>query len=143
MGLFFENLKAQSRWEVEMNLSNMSTQELKKLRRDIDGEIAEREEAEHREIMELVKTYLSKGVGVTKATITENRKVHPGNGLITTSEIAERLGVPKPQIYRLTSQGSIPAVRIGKYYRFDYREVVDSLATTKSDLDSTPSTRES
>jgi excisionase family DNA binding protein len=119
----------------------MTMKELKKLRRDIDGEISEREDEERSEIMELVKGHLRKGEGVPQSAITENRKAHPRNGLIGTSEIAERLGVPKSQIYRLASQGSIPAVRIGKYYRFDYQEVVDSLATVKSDSNSKSGTR--
>lgn len=118
-----------------MNPSNMTMKELKKLRRDIDGEISEREDEEQREIMELVKGYLRKGEGVPQYAITENRKAYPRNALIGTSEIAERLGVLESQIYRLTSQGNIPAVRIGKYYRFDCQEVVDYLATIKSDLD--------
>jgi len=38
--------------------------------------------------------------------------------LLTADELGERWQVPKAQVYRLTREGSLPAVRIGRYYRY-------------------------
>ena len=40
--------------------------------------------------------------------------------LLTAEQLADRWQVPKSQVYRLTREGKIPAVHLGKYYR--YRE---------------------
>jgi excisionase family DNA binding protein len=45
----------------------------------------------------------------------------PANGvdrLLTAGELAQRWQVPKAQVYRLTREGRIPAVRLGRYYRY-------------------------
>jgi excisionase family DNA binding protein len=46
--------------------------------------------------------------------------------LITVGELAKRLNVPVSWIYHRTRLGqqAIPHVRIGKYVRFDWEEVV-------------------
>ncbi|MCB9772241.1 MAG: helix-turn-helix domain-containing protein [Candidatus Omnitrophica bacterium] len=48
------------------------------------------------------------------------------NRLVTVSEIAEILRVPKSWIYARTSMGpdAIPHVKIGKYVRFRVEEVL-------------------
>ncbi len=38
--------------------------------------------------------------------------------LLTADELGERWQVPKAQVYRLTREGALPAVRIGRYYRY-------------------------
>jgi excisionase family DNA binding protein len=38
--------------------------------------------------------------------------------LLTAGELAERWQVPKAHVYRLTRDGLIPAVRLGRYYRY-------------------------
>lgn len=38
--------------------------------------------------------------------------------LLTADELAERWQVPKQHVYRLTRDGSIPVVRLGRYFRY-------------------------
>jgi excisionase family DNA binding protein len=38
--------------------------------------------------------------------------------LLTPAQLAKRWQVAKQQIYRLTRDGAIPAVKIGRYYRY-------------------------
>ena len=38
--------------------------------------------------------------------------------LLTADQVAERWQVPKSQVYRLTRDGAVPAVRLGRYYRY-------------------------
>jgi len=38
--------------------------------------------------------------------------------LLTAGELADHWQVPKAQVYRLTREGRIPAVRLGRYYRY-------------------------
>lgn len=38
--------------------------------------------------------------------------------LLTADDLAERWQVKKSQVYRLAREGRIPAVQIGRYYRF-------------------------
>jgi len=48
------------------------------------------------------------------------------NKLITVKELAKRLNVPVSGIYRRTRLGqeAIPHVKMGKYVRFDWEEVM-------------------
>ena len=48
------------------------------------------------------------------------------NELITVTELAKRLNVPVSWIYRRTRLGqeAIPHVKMGKYVRFDWEEVM-------------------
>jgi excisionase family DNA binding protein len=43
--------------------------------------------------------------------------------LLTTQEVAVILNVPRGHIYRLLKRGRLPAVRIGREWRFDEREL--------------------
>jgi excisionase family DNA binding protein len=63
------------------------------------------------------------------SSLRRERRVHPSvvservpaNGadrLLIADELAERWQVPKAQVYRLTREGRIPAVRLGRYYRY-------------------------
>lgn len=38
--------------------------------------------------------------------------------LLTAEDLADRWQVPKSHVYRLTREGVIPAVRLGRYYRY-------------------------
>jgi excisionase family DNA binding protein len=38
--------------------------------------------------------------------------------LLTAEQLAERYQIPISQVYRLTRGGAIPAVRLGRYYRY-------------------------
>ena len=38
--------------------------------------------------------------------------------LLTAEQLAERWQVPTSQVYRLTRDGAIPAVKLGRYYRY-------------------------
>jgi len=38
--------------------------------------------------------------------------------LLTAEELAARWQVPKSHVYRLTREGQIPAVKLGRYYRY-------------------------
>lgn len=41
-----------------------------------------------------------------------------GAALLTAEEVAERWQVPISQVYRLTRSGLVPAVKLGRYYRY-------------------------
>lgn len=38
--------------------------------------------------------------------------------LLTADQLAERWQVPKSHVYRLTREGAVPAVKLGRYYRY-------------------------
>ncbi|MBI4527180.1 MAG: helix-turn-helix domain-containing protein [Deltaproteobacteria bacterium] len=46
--------------------------------------------------------------------------------LLTPEQLAERLKVPVSWVYEQSRQGHIPTHRIGRYIRFDLREVMES-----------------
>ena len=50
-----------------------------------------------------------------------------GNNLVTVQVMAEMLDVPVSWIYQRTRFGreSIPHIKLGKYIRFDPKEVID------------------
>jgi len=52
----------------------------------------------------------------------------------TLIELAERLGVIKSHIYHLTSIGRIPVIKVGKYSRYDYEEVLKALNPSNSSI---------
>ena len=41
-----------------------------------------------------------------------------GRRLLTAEDLAERWQVPVSQVYRLTRDGRLPVVRLGRYYRY-------------------------
>ncbi len=47
-------------------------------------------------------------------------------GLLTADELANRLKVPLSWVYEQSRQGGIPTYRLGRYIRFDLREVLTS-----------------
>ena len=38
--------------------------------------------------------------------------------LLTAEQLAERWQVPTSQVYRLTRDGQVPTVKLGRYYRY-------------------------
>ncbi|MGI8462321.1 MAG: helix-turn-helix domain-containing protein [Solirubrobacterales bacterium] len=49
--------------------------------------------------------------------------VTSGSKLITADEVAELLQVPKSWVYRACREGALPAVRCGRYVRFDPADI--------------------
>ena len=47
--------------------------------------------------------------------------------LLDAEKLAERLSVPVTWIYEQSRLGNIPTHRLGRYIRFDLREVIESL----------------
>lgn len=43
--------------------------------------------------------------------------------LLTIKEVAERLAVSEPTIYRLINRGELPTVKIGRALRFDEADI--------------------
>jgi len=39
-------------------------------------------------------------------------------GLLTAGQVANLLGVPKSWVYAQSRQGTLPTVRLGRYYRY-------------------------
>jgi excisionase family DNA binding protein len=52
------------------------------------------------------------------SVVSERARANGADRLLTVGELAERWQVPKAQVYRLTREGRIPAVRLGRYYRY-------------------------
>jgi len=46
--------------------------------------------------------------------------------LLTPEALAERLKVPLSWVYEQSRQGNIPTHRMGRYIRFDLREVIEN-----------------
>jgi len=44
---------------------------------------------------------------------------HERQNLLTATEVAGWLNVPKSTVYKLCQEGRIPAARIGRHWRFD------------------------
>jgi excisionase family DNA binding protein len=55
------------------------------------------------------------------------------NRLIDAKELAEYLGVPVPWCWRAARLKRIPAVRCGKYLRFDLKKVISTLEENGND----------
>ena len=58
------------------------------------------------------------------AVATAPRLIEP---LIDVSEVARRLNVPRSWVYERTRRRSIPHVRVGKYIRFRWADVLEWL----------------
>lgn len=43
--------------------------------------------------------------------------------VLTPDELAARWSVPKSHVYRLTREGRIPVVKLGRYYRYRLDEI--------------------
>ncbi len=67
-------------------------------------------------LIPLVKEALQDVIGQTGRETT----------LLTPEELAKRLKVPVSWVYEQSRQGNIPTHRIGRYIRFNLREVIES-----------------
>ena len=54
--------------------------------------------------------------------------------LLTTAEVADYLKVDKFTVYRLVTQKSIPAFKVGNQWRFN-REMIDAWLLKNSNID--------
>ena len=79
----------------------------------------------------MIKSYLRRE-RIPEAVLPDKTKDHVNSNLIGTKVLSERLGVAKSQIYRLTNTGKIPMKKVGKYYRYDYEEVLEALGSTEA-----------
>lgn len=48
----------------------------------------------------------------------EDRQTLTAAQLLTAQQLADRWQVPKGHVYRLTREGRIPVVRLGRYFRY-------------------------
>ncbi|MGE3062816.1 MAG: helix-turn-helix domain-containing protein [bacterium] len=55
-------------------------------------------------------------------------------GYLTIEELAELLSVNKKTIYKMVKEGSVPFIKVGKQYRFDSQEVIDSMKKGKAPI---------
>ena len=51
---------------------------------------------------------------------------HKESGLLTPEELADKLKIPVSWVYEQSRQNKIPTHRIGRYIRFDLRQVLES-----------------
>ncbi len=53
--------------------------------------------------------------------------------LLTAEQVAERYQIPVSQVYRLTREGHLPSVKLGRYYRYSQPalEAFEAGTTTK------------
>jgi excisionase family DNA binding protein len=57
--------------------------------------------------------------GRTRHGVVEDvLKVVTGPQLLTAGQLARRWQVPQSHVYRLTRDGRIPVVKLGRYYRY-------------------------
>jgi len=54
--------------------------------------------------------------------------------LLTADQLAERWQVPKSHVYRLTRDGQVPAVKLGRYYRYRL-DAIERFETGEHDAD--------
>jgi excisionase family DNA binding protein len=52
--------------------------------------------------------------------------------LLTPEELATKLKLPVSWVYEQSRQGNIPTHRLGRYIRFDFREVIESQRNKRS-----------
>ena len=48
------------------------------------------------------------------------------SGLLTPDELADKLKIPVSWVYENSRQGKIPTHRLGRYIRFELKEVLES-----------------
>lgn len=46
-----------------------------------------------------------------------------GEGFLSVEQVAQRLGVPRSWVYTQAEAGKLPAVKLGKYVRFNPEEL--------------------
>jgi excisionase family DNA binding protein len=58
------------------------------------------------------------GLAAAGAPRADERLAGAPDRLLTAEQLAARWQVPKSHVYRLTREGRIPTVRLGRYYRY-------------------------
>jgi excisionase family DNA binding protein len=53
--------------------------------------------------------------------------------LLTAEDVAQLLEVPPSWVYRRAREGALPAIRLGRYVRFDHAEVLRWLEEQKTE----------
>jgi len=51
--------------------------------------------------------------------ITHHESLNRCFSLLTAQEVSARLAIPLPRLYRMVEEGSLPAVKVGRNWRFD------------------------
>ena len=64
---------------------------------------------------------------IVEEAIKQALNGHRADPLLTPEELAERLQVPESWVYEQSRMNKIPTRHIGRYVRFDFREVLDTL----------------
>ena len=62
--------------------------------------------------------------------------VNAAHQLLTADDLAGRWQVPRSNVYRLTRDGVIPAVRLGRYYRYRL-DAIERWETSRDQLSGT------
>ena len=63
---------------------------------------------------------------IVEGAVKEAINGHTEIELLTPEELADRLKVPLSWVYEQSRQRNIPTHRLGRYIRFDLREVIES-----------------
>jgi len=64
---------------------------------------------------------------IVEQAVKQAMNGHNTDPLLTPEELADRLKVPSTWVYEQSRMEKIPTRRIGRYVRFDFREVLDEL----------------
>lgn len=63
---------------------------------------------------------------IVREAVQEAMNGHREIQLLTPEQLAERVKLPVSWVYEQSRQGNIPTHRLGRYIRFDVREVLES-----------------
>lgn len=69
---------------------------------------------------------------IVKEAVQEAMNGHREIQLLTPEELAERVKLPVSWVYEQSRQGNIPTHRLGRYIRFDVREVLETRKTKEA-----------
>ena len=64
--------------------------------------------------------------GIIREEVRADPNGHSNDQLLTPEQLAHKLNVPMSHVYEQSRQGKIPTHKIGRYLRFDFREVLAS-----------------
>jgi len=60
-------------------------------------------------------------------------RVNPDVGIMTVHDVAEYLRLSEAKVYKMANEGRVPALRIGKAWRFK-RELIDEWIRRETEL---------
>ena len=58
-----------------------------------------------------------------KTNVEKKEDLMSGTGLLSVDQVATQLGVPRSWVYNAAEAGRIPALKLGKYVKFDPEEL--------------------